>query len=340
LAAGGSGSATAAKNAGPKEFSIEVDAKSASWAKRAGSTDLYTLTLAGVSKSTTVRTLMASKKTSTDRFPVRDLPAYWDAYGERSGQFTRGDKAADAPLVVLAMPRSNNVVLAKLHELKSSSASKLVYSARVLPDTALARRAISKIVGRRSLGFPSLAGIKAVRTPRSGASPRVFIDMPSRMKMPTKASTSSRVRTTKPTAHASDILTCDGVYSSDLSACVSGNLAYPGGCIGNQCSCQNLPSMQQVNGNYNYWYYDSVGLVAQQFTSYQSLYSIAWTCQAPGTGPYNNFVITGFTSANGGYGGGWGWGDYYGVGSDWVTYYASSNCTAFLAKWSASGKCY
>ncbi|MBJ7244386.1 MAG: hypothetical protein JHD03_06195, partial [Solirubrobacteraceae bacterium] len=218
------------------------------------------------------------------------------------------------------------------------SASKLVYSARLLPDTTLARKEINKIVGRRSLGFPSLARIKAARTPRSGASPRVFINMPSRMTTPGLASTSSQVRTTKPIARAS--LTCDGTNSSDLSACVSGNLTATGGCIGNQCSCQNLPSMQQVNGNYDYWYYDSVGLVAQQFAGYQSLYSIAWTCQAPGTGPYNNFVITGFTNANGGYGGGWSYGYYYGVDSNAVTYYANARCTAFLAGWSAGGGCY
>ena len=178
LVAGGSGSATAAKHVGSKEFSIEVDAKSASWAKQAGSADLYTLTLTGISKSATVRTRWASKRTSKDSFAVKDLPAHLGVYGERSGQLTTGGEAADAPLAVIAMPRSNTVVLVKLLELKSSSASKLVYSARLLPDTTLARKEIRKIVGRRSLGFPCLGRIKAARTPRSGASPRVFIDMP------------------------------------------------------------------------------------------------------------------------------------------------------------------
>ena len=109
---------------------------------------------------------------------MKDLPAHLGVYGERSGQLTTGGEAADAPLAVIAMPRSNTVVLVKLLELKSSSASKLVYSARLLPDTTLARKEIRKIVGRRSLGFPCLGRIKAARTPRSGASPRVFIDMP------------------------------------------------------------------------------------------------------------------------------------------------------------------
>ena len=345
LAIGGAAPAAVPKHVDPKDFSIELAVKSATWVKQAGSLDLYTLTLTGVPQFSTVRTAWPSKKTTKDRFAVKYLSAYW-FYGERTGQFTSGGKAADGPLAVITTAGSNRVALAKLHILKSSSPSEFVFSARVLPDTALARKVIRKIAGTYSLK-DRVNLITALNTPGGPiAQPRLIIDMPKRAALPAKAKASGQIGRSNPIAHAS--MNCYGTISSYLAACAQGNIG-PSSDNGeaDEDSCPGLTGFNnvytQIWGNQSiYWYYQGIGIVTSQFLSTGFNTDDGWACNIPGEvagWPLSNTPLIQGPSE---WDIGWGYqsGDDYGIDSNWVTYIASSRCSAFIASWASSGSCY
>lgn len=158
---------------------MELTARSAKWAKQAGSERLYTLTLSGVSKSAKVRSISKSGNVSVAQMPFSGLPPYWDAYGERSGQFTDGGESAQAPRAVIAVHGIDGVVLVQLPELQRSSAGKLVFTARLLADTDLARYEVRKIGGRYFLK-DDLENLTAVKVPRNRSDVHVVLDFPAR----------------------------------------------------------------------------------------------------------------------------------------------------------------
>jgi hypothetical protein len=358
------GSAGAAQQT--KEFSMELTARSATWAKQPGK-GLYTLTLSGVSKSVKVRSIATSGKVSVSPFPLKGIAPYWDVYGEVTDQFTDGGKSADAPLAVIAVRGVNGVGLVQLPELKSSSASKLVYTARLLADTDKARYQVREIGGRYFLD-DDLGNVTAVKVPRNKNDVHVVIDMPRRIDQPDTAPAATVARKANPVAQAST-MTCYGNRSSYLAACAQGNIVtafdknwdwqFDGFNSTNEpnAACADVQpsggrSATSDAGRPAYFYYQGVGIVGMQFRPGQPG---RWRCGASAPGYTRSTDWDRRRAAKEGmssviYGPptglmaepGWGfeYGRWYGVYTNSVTYYASDRCSAFLAEWSARGRCW
>ena len=366
---------------------MELTARSATWAKQPGK-GLYTLTLSGVSKSVKVRSIATSGKVSVSPFPLKGIAPYWDVYGEVTDQFTDGGKSADAPLAVIAVRGVNGVGLVQLPELKSSSASKLVYTARLLADTDKARYQVREIGGRYFLD-DDLGNVTAVKVPRNKNDVHVVIDMPRRIDQPDaapeapagQAQAATAAKKANPIAQAS-IMTCYGNRSSYLAACAQGNIvtafdknwgwewdrrvdasAHPDlACADVQPSGGRSATIDYVEGFGDrivgasrpaYIYYQGVGIVGMQFRP--GFPSRGWRCGAAAPGYTRSDLADRRRAAQEGmssviYGApsgpfgesGWGYeyGRWYGVYTNAVTYYASDRCSAFLAEWSARGRCW
>lgn len=354
----------------PRDFSMELTARSAKWAKQAGSERLYTLTLQGVSKSAKVRSISKSGEVSDARMPFRGLPPYWDVYGERSGQFTDGGESAQAPLAVIAVHGVDGVLLVQLPQLQSSSAGKLVFTARLLADTDLARYEVRKIGGRYFLK-DDLENLTAVKVPRNRSDVHVVLDFPRKRELPpaepAAAPASLSARSSDQIARASRVNpgVCDGNRSSYLHFCFTGDMAISRtGDAANGAptfvSCptnlststrnphaMNSPGVSIVGaGRPSYFYYHDVGIVAMSFWG-TDMAGAGWSCStvAGGTqgepllgviwGPAPNFCVDHSRRCSG-----YRWGNTFGISSDWVTWYTVSRCSAFLASWSASGRCW
>ena len=354
----------------PRDFSMELTARSAKWAKQAGSERLYTLTLQGVSKSAKVRSISNSGEVSDARMPFRGLPPYWDDYGERSGQFTDGGESAQAPLAVIAVHGVNGVLLVQLPQLQSSSAGKLVFTARLLADTDLARYEVRKIGGRYFLK-DDLENLTAVKVPRNRSDVHVVLDFPRKRELPpaepAAAPASLTARSSDQIARTSRVNpgVCDGNRSSYLHFCFTGDMAISrtgdaanGGRISIFCPtnlststrnthAMNSPGVSIVGaGRPSYFYYHDVGIVAMSFWG-TDMAGAGWSCStvAGGTqgepllaviwGPAPNFCVDHSRRCSG-----YRWGNTFGISSNWVTWYTVSRCSAFLASWSASGRCW
>lgn len=369
---------------------MELTARSATWAKQSGE-GLYTLTLSGVSKSVKVRSISTSGKVSVSPFPLKGIAPYWDVYGEVTDQFTDGGKSADAPLAVIAVRGVNGVGLVQLPELRSSSASKLVYTARLLADTDKARYQVREIGGRYFLD-DDLGNVTAVKVPRNKNDVHVVIDMPRRIDQPDaapeapapQAQAATAAEKVNPPARASmPTMTCYGNTSSYLAACAQGtgpgrittaydknwgwaydssNYTQPKhACADVQPSGGRSATTDNRFNWYDaprpaYWFYKRVGIVGMQFRPGTPV----WICgaAAPGytgsTDPdrgkaardgmrsviYGPFKLYSFAPGSDSTGEGFDYGDWYGVYTNAVTYYASGRCSAFLAAWSARGRCW
>ncbi|MDP4920798.1 MAG: hypothetical protein NWQ82_02375 [Solirubrobacteraceae bacterium] len=358
----------------PRDFSMELTARSAKWAKQAGSERLYTLTLQGVSKSAKVRSVSKSGMVSDARMPFRGLPPYWDVYGERSGQFTDGGESAQAPLAVIAVHGIDGVVLVQLPELQRSSAGKLVFTARLLADTDLARYEVRKIGGRYFLD-DDLENLTAVKVPRNRSDVHVVLDFPRKRELPPAeppaepaAATASLTARSAARSHNEGVNpgVCDGNRSSYLHFCFTGDMAITdprpdpanGGIKNQQCPVRlastirnphamNSPGVSIVGaGRPSYFYYHDVGIVGMSFWG-SDMAGAGWSCStvAGGTqgdplmaviwGPAPNFCANHSRRCSG-----YRWGNTFGISSNWVTWYTVSRCSAFLASWSASGRCW
>lgn len=311
-----SGSGPTARSAGAaqqtKEFSMELTARSATWAKQAGK-GLYTLTLSGVSKSVKVRSTSKSGKVSLSPFSLMGVSPYWDFYGEVTGQFTDGGKSADAPLAVIAVRGVNGVALVQLPELKSSSGSKLVYTARLLPDTDKARYQVREIGGRYFLKN-DLGDITAVKVPRNKNDVHVVIDMPRRIDQPDaapeapagQAQAATAAKKANPIARASmPTMTCYGNKSSYLAECAQGNILTKygekwgwefdpsGNMPSSACTGLQPSGGRSAFGSYwevgppqsplrTYFYYEDVGIVGMQFRPSDVVPTFSCGAAAPG----------------------------------------------------------
>ncbi|MFM9139895.1 MAG: hypothetical protein ACKOTH_04995 [Solirubrobacterales bacterium] len=379
LVAGAGGSALASepvsKHFAPREFSMELTDRSAKWAKQEGSERLYTLTLSGVSKSVKVRSILKAGKVSVARMPFRGLPPYWNDYGERSGQFTDGGESAQAPLAVIAVPGVDGVLLIQLPELQRSSAGKLVFTARLLVDTDLARYEVSKIGGRYFLK-DDLESLTAVRVPRNRSDVHVVLDFPRKREMPpgmppaepAAAPASLMARSADQIARTSKVNpgVCNGNRSSYLYLCWTGDM--PVGEVRNEKEAgprnqpcpvtlntagprnphaMNSPGVSIVGaGHPSYFYYHDVGIVAMSFWG-SDMAGAGWWCSTTAGGtqgdPVRAFIwgpAPNFCAQHSRRCAGYRWGNTFGISDNWVTWYTVSRCSAFLASWSARGRCW
>ena len=385
---------------------MELTARSAKWVKQAGGERLYTLTLSGVSKSVKVRSILKSGKVSGARMPFGGLPTYWDDYGEPSGQFTDGGESAQAPLAVIAVPGVNGVLLVQLPELQGSSAGKLVFTARLLVDTDLARYQVRKISGRYFLK-DDLDSLTAVRVPRNRSDVHVVLDFPRKREMPpgmpsaepAAAPASPTTKKANPIARTSQGAIrpnfnpgrCNGNRSSYLWLCWSGSVYRDGRKLAEdgfydgltytppgRWTCQgspalgqdrysqfsgqdyfgandkqnrnamNSPSVSIVGANRpSYFYYQDVGIVAMSFWG-TAMAGAGWTCAGVDTGNQTPTAVSptiwGPHLRLGGSwpseGLGYRYGDNFGIDGNWVIWYTVSRCSAFLAAYASSGKCW
>jgi len=364
------------KNFAPRDFSMELIARSAKWAKQAGSERLYTLTLQGVSKSAKVRSISKSGRVSDARMPFRGLPPYWDVYGERSGQFTDGGESAQAPLAVIAVHGVNGVLLVQLPQLQSSSAGKLVFTARLLADTDLARYEVRKIGGRYFLK-DDLENLTAVKVPRNRSDVHVVLDFPRKRELPPAEPTSELTAAPGAAigkASGGQILSnnegvnpgrCNGNRSSYLHFCWTGDMPIsdvrPDTTVGSrnfQCpvsltstirnpNAMNSPGVSIVgSGRPSYFYFHNVGIVAMSFWG-SDMAGAGWWCSTVAGGTQGNpvkGVIWGpapnFCAVHSRLCAGYRNGNTFGISSDWVTWYTTDRCSAFIASWAANGRCW
>jgi hypothetical protein len=373
------------KNFAPRDFSMELTARSAKWAKQEGSERLYTLTLSGVSKSAKVRSILKSGKVSVARMPFRGLPTYWDDYGERSGQFTDGGESAQAPLAVIAVRGVDGVLLVQLPQLQSSSAGKLVFTARLLVDTDLARYQVRKIGGRYFLK-DDLDSLTAVRVPRNRSDVHVVLDFPRKREMPPgmPAAEPAAAPASQKTKKANQTWLgarfnpgrCNGNRSSYLWLCHSGIVtrrsmvyAEPGtgfvytppdswrcadkidegryglfnGAVTNP-KAMNSPGISIAGADRpSYFYYQDVGFIAMSFWG-TAMAGAGWVCQGDHGGRGSWSLVWGPNVRLGASwpteGLGYRYGDNFGIDENWVIWYTVSRCSAFLAAYASSGKCY
>ena len=362
------------KNFAPRDFSMELTARSAKWAKQAGSERLYTLTLTGVSKSAKVRSISKSGNVTVARMPFSGLPPYWDDYGERSGQFTDGGESAEAPRAVIAVPGVDGVLLVQLPELQRSSAGKLVFTARLLVDTDLARYQVRKIGGRYFLK-DDLENLTAVRVPRNRSDVHVVLDFPPKRELPPAEPTAEMTAAPASLTARSSVLShnegvnpgvCNGNRSSYLHFCFTGDMAISdprpnpadGGVTRLQCPvslnhtirnphAMNSPAVSIVGADRpSYFYYHDVGIVGMSFWG-SDMAGAGWSCSTTAGGTQGNplmAVIWGpapnFCAQHSRRCAGYRWGNTFGISSNWVTWYTVSRCSAFLAAWRAGGSCW
>jgi hypothetical protein len=150
-----------------------------------------------------------------------------------------------------------------------------------------------------------IGSLTHVKKPEAMTDVAVHIDIPKTLTPPAQTAAKSMLRTAKPSMRA---MTCNGNYSSQLVMC-----------------WQDINCVNGVGANYSPgapFAYDSIGLVDLGDWYFSGDSSAGKTDSA------NCIYYVYF-------------GSYYGINyRDAVTYYASDNCSYFLAKWSAYGRCY
>jgi hypothetical protein len=159
--------------------------------------------------------------------------------------------------------------------------------------------------------------------------------------------------------------TCNGVRSSYLHRCWTGDMPIadvrPDTTVGSrnpQCptsltstirnpNAMNSPGVSIVgSGRPSYFYYHNVGIVAMSFWG-SDMAGAGWWCDvvAGGTqgdplkgviwGPAPNFCAVHSRLCAG-----YRYGNTFGISNDWVTWYTTDRCSAFIASWSARGRCW
>jgi hypothetical protein len=295
----------------PVDFLMEVSASSASFTPIAGKAGEYELVLRGVPDEVGVTELTRAK--TTESLPVRAFMAYWTVYGDETGQFE-----TNAPRAVLqASDAAGNLqqVVVRLSD-GSRKGMTVRFDAEIISnenvqDTLDGK--IDKVVQTEPSGEPVL-----VTEPTTLNDVEVYVDMPQRITQPEAEDEPVRTRWQylweNPQKWMPNGGTCNGVYSSRLRNC-----------------WENIPIM--INGktyisnfvNGKGFAYDRVGEV--------DLGDYYWNPSEPfGPNPANYEHERGFRY--------WSFGNWYGVNSDGVTYYTTDDCTWFMARWSAYGKCW
>ena len=234
------------------------------------------------------------------QFSVTHMMRYWTLYGDKTGQFE-----SDPPYAVVrgSGAQQGDAVVVKLRE-GSRKGSTLTFEAEVETRSQVLRLLKSKIGKTVERQIGSLTHVKK---PEAMTDVAVHIDIPKTLTPPAQTAAKSMLRTAKPSMRA---MTCNGNYSSQLVMCWQ------------DMNCENSAGMTagKPNGPFGY---DSIGLV--------TLGDWWFPLAIPSATQYDRGGCIEYL----------GIGQYYGVNwRDAVTYYATLECSYFLAKWSGLGKCY
>ena len=300
----------------PVDFLMELNAMSASFTPSADTPGAYELVLRGVPSEVGVTELTRAKTTAS--LPVGGFMAYWTAYGDETGQFESNPPRA----VLQAADAAGNLqeVVVRLSN-GSREGTTVRFDAKIITNenaqNALDAK-VDKVVQTEPSGEPVL-----VAEPTTLTDVEVYVDMPQRIIQP-EADTEARIRAGQARSNPQTWMpnggTCNGVYSSRLRNC-----------------WQNIPSFGTIWSTSSYFTrfvdgrgfaYDHVGEVdlGGYYWSPQTILGIGQTpprVESQGRG----FRFFGF-------------GDWYGVHRDGTTFYTTSRCTWFMARWSAHGRCW
>lgn len=214
-----------------------------------------------------------------------------------------GQFESDPPYAVVrgSGDQQGDAVVVLLRE-GSRKGSTLTFEAEIETRSQVLRLLKSKIAKtiEREIG-----ALTHVTKPEAMKDVVVHIDVPKTIAHPDQAAAKSMLRTARPAVRD---MSCNGVYSSQLVQCWEA------------LSCDNIVYAGAPDGPL---VYDGVGAATLG----------GWWFLPQGVAllPYDRDRCLAYFD----------FGRYYGVNwRDAVTYYATDNCSYFLAKWSAYGRCY
>jgi hypothetical protein len=329
---------TGFSNTGPSvDFLFEVQAESASFTPIAGTPGRYTLVLD--LRGNEIGLFELTKAEVSASLSPKHLMRYWTAYGDETGQFEVNPPRA----VLRPVDGSGDEVVVRLRDGRREDGQTLRFEAEVITSPRVWNVLEKKIdqVDETAVDLPG--NPQVADAPEEMGAVEVFIDMPKRIAQPVTVSygatsdavVDSLLQTRTPATRA---MTCNGNRSSQLVRCWQ-DLRYlcevvnsPGSGL-SQGGRANFPAISdnwsqyaKSQGWWTYRYafiYSDIGMV--DLTAKYFWY------------PYGNSAV-GFSPnicANYFY-----HGLYYGVNPNGITYYATDNCSYFLAAWSPWGRCY
>ena len=298
----------------PVDFLMEASATSATFTPVAGSPGEYTLVLRGV--PSTVGLFELTKAEVSASLPTKFFMAYWTGYGDRTGQFT-----ANPPRAVLRAADGSGggeEVVVRLRD-GSQQGRTLRFDAQVITNPAVwdqLEAKVDKVDETAPLEEPGHE-----TEPTALTNVEMFVDMPRTITQP-KAQPAAPGTTTPSARKAENQAqkwmpnggTCNGVYSSRLRNC-----------------WENIPVMHRncvwaftnFVGGKGFAYKDvgEVDLGEYYFAAQDALWAPRRVEQRRCFQYFSH-------------------GEWYGVGPGAVTFYTTSRCTWFLAKWSTNGGCW
>ena len=334
----------------PVDFLMEVSASSATFTPV---TVGYSLVLRGV--PSTVGVFELTKAEVTASLPTKAFLAYWDAYGDETGQFT-----ANPPRAVLRAADasgSDEEVVVRLRN-GSQKGTTLRFDAEVITSPAVWDQLEAK-VDRVDETAPPGEPARELE-PTALANVEMFVDMPRTITQP-RAKRPAPGITTTPSARRSenqnewrewcrrfDDRGNDRSWSEGVAPCESSTnpqqwMPNGGTCNGVRSSrlrnCWgNIPNFCRIRvGNYfrNFvngsgFAYDRVGVVdLGNYFFRAGNYGLGRADPIDHQGRFDRSRCFGYYSK--------GW---YGIGPDAVTFYTTDRCTWFMAKWSTGGRCW
>jgi len=316
---------------GPQEVTVDfvmaLAAGSASFAP-AGVSGEYRLTVRDAAPRVRVTELTTEKESAS--LPLAAFMAYWTGYGDVTGQFTKNPPRA----VVQGTDADGDLVevVVRLRD-ASRTGGTVKFDAEVITNLKGLRKLEAKVdeVDQTDVGEHA-----SVSDPERLIDVEVFVDMPPKITQP-------QVETARSAARRADaaptprILTCNGVRSSRLTTCwnnITGALVrrWPGGEGATFMYCE--PRCEWVNlwysgGPTNGWVYEDVGVVdwGDSYWSPGPFYAYDWKRIGLWTAHPAEFVFAVNRT-------------WYGVDKHAITWYATTNCTWFVARWRPGGSCW
>jgi len=316
----GAAGAQAKPGGPPADFLMEASAASATFTPVAGAPGEYTLVLRGVPSTVGVFELTRAEDSAS--LPTRAFMAYWTGYGDKTGQFT-----ANPPRAVLRAADASGggeEVVVRLRD-GSQKGTTLRFDAQVITNPAVWDQLEAKVDRVDETTPPDEHGHETQPTELTNM--EMFVDMPRTITQP-KAEPAAPGTTTTASARRAENQanwrtnpqrwmpnggTCNGVSSQRLRNC-----------------WENIPSFcpstfwNFVDGRG--FAYDRVGEVDlgdYYFAAGNSLVATFDPARRDGERCIRYYSE--------------GW---YGVGPGAVTFYTTSRCGWFMAKWTTNDRCW
>jgi len=304
------------------DFLMEASATSATFTPVAGAPGEYTLVLRGV--PSTVGVFELSRAETTASLPTKFFMAYWTGYGDETGQFT-----ANPPRAVLRAADGSGggeEVVVRLRD-GSQQGTTLRFDAQVITNPVVWDQLEAKVDRVDETTPPGEHDHET--EPTALANVEMFVDMPRTITQP-KATPAAAApgTTTTPSARRAENQgnwqtnpqrwmpnggTCNGVYSSRLRNCWENIPNFGGAFFRNFVSGRGFA-------------YDGVGEVDLGDHFFRAGNTVIGQHDPSRLDLGRSFYY---------YSEGW-----YGVGPGAVTFYTTSRCTWFMAKWAVNGRCW